>query len=582
MLEEDRTSWEPWWELHKAPYLRLKDRLWATAAQTGSDEFFLGSTRRVIARDNVVPTQGDIERDVLPALKRTIDRLDQRDIVTACMVAMAKTGTDHKDFKLAQVFALRLKSHDQEVRETAALALGISGLTDTANLDLLGGLVLDDARGRAACGQAYVNDRTRAFACYALGLLGSKPGELRTKHRVATHLIEIVRSDKAVHRNVKVAATNALGMVELDSLPGRAANALRDLAVAALADFYQRASGPGDELLQAHCPPAIARLVGQGAARADAWRKRFGTDLDARGSSRRGPCITQSCALALGQMGRPVNSPSDADAASCATLLKAYRDHPDVQTRNFAIMALGEIGGTENREVLLREFSQAGKHAELPWVALALGVQAFERRQNADPDRMASDLLRRTLPDLKNPMTVGAVAIALGLCGQEEATELLRGLLRDSREDMLTGHLCIALALLGDPSANDDLREVLDRSLRRPELLRQAAVSLSVLGDREVTGRLLERLSGEVNLARLAAVAGALGFIGDRRTIARLCQLVEDESQATLSRAFAAAAVGGVVDRNRLPWNADLRGHVNYRAAVETLWNGVSGILDIL
>jgi hypothetical protein len=160
--------------------------------------------------------------------------------------------------------------------------------------------------------------------------------------------------------------------------------------------------------------------------------------------------------------------------------------------------------------------------------------------------------------------------------------DLLRDLLQQSREDMLTGHLCIALALLGDARAGEDVRTVLDRSQRRPELLRQAAVALGVLGDREVTGVLLSRLNGELNLARLAAVAGALGFIGDRRTIGRLSQLVEDESQTALSRAFAAAALGGVADRSPLPWNAGLRGYVNYKAAVETLWDGTAGILDIL
>jgi len=61
-----------------------------------------------------------------------------------------------------------------------------------------------------------------------------------------------------------------------------------------------------------------------------------------------------------------------------------------------------------------------------------------------------------------------------------------------------------------------------------------------------------------------------------------LVKLLHNESITPLSRAFAAVALGGVADKEPLPWNSKISVDMNYRAAVETLTNHVSGILDIL
>ena len=55
-----------------------------------------------------------------------------------------------------------------------------------------------------------------------------------------------------------------------------------------------------------------------------------------------------------------------------------------------------------------------------------------------------------------------------------------------------------------------------------------------------------------------------------------------DESLTELSRAFAAVALGGVADKESLPWNSKIGQNMNYRAAVETLTDRQAGILDIL
>jgi hypothetical protein len=82
-------------------------------------------------------------------------------------------------------------------------------------------------------------------------------------------------------------------------------------------------------------------------------------------------------------------------------------------------------------------------------------------------------------------------------------------------------------------------------------------------------------------VASLSAIAGALGFIGDQRTIGPLVSMLHDASLPPLSRAFAAVALGGVADKEMLPWSSKIGVDTNYRAAVPTLTNGLSGVLDI-
>ena len=82
--------------------------------------------------------------------------------------------------------------------------------------------------------------------------------------------------------------------------------------------------------------------------------------------------------------------------------------------------------------------------------------------------------------------------------------------------------------------------------------------------------------------AVLAAVASAIGRIGDRRAIARLVALTADKELTKISRAFVAAALGGVADKDTLPWNVPLSVDVNYATGIDTMTNGTTGVLDIL
>ncbi len=587
-LEPDLTTWDYWWEFNKDAYLKLKDAVHATGPITGEDGWFT-SRYRFAREQSLRPTAAQVREQVLPALRRAIDGTEQRDIASSCMVAMAKIGLDHPEFALVDVFKSRLRRPDQEIRETAALAIGIAARIDHGEVELLAGLARDDDVGRAAYGGS-VDVRTRSFALHGLGLLAHEHADLAVKRAAFTTMRAVLDDERVAHRDLKVAAIHGIGLLD----PGSATPAdqrLTDDALACLADYFDRRLGAGERLIQAHCPTAIAKLVGRGAP-SERWKQRFAAELrDGSDERRRNPDVARSCALALGQLCSPHEHAQSPDAAASDVLWQTWTDHRDEQTRRFAVVALGQIGGAANRTALLRARGRAQKATERPWVALSLGVLAFAQREQAARERrdVAEDhelgsALARELQQAKEPGLVGALAVALGLAHHGGAApDMLARLQADPHKEDQAGYLALGLALMSDRASIEPLHRLVGSATRRPTLLKQTAVALGLLGDKHAARMLVEGLAQEqANLATFASLASALGLIGDRDSIEPLQQLLADEARGNLPRAFAAVALGGIADRARLPWYAKLAANLNYRAAVETLTNQQSGILDIL
>ena len=588
-LADDLTDWTFWWEFNKHGFLGLRRAVHGGGPITGCDDPWMGPGLRHGQRDHLEPTRGQIRNDVLPALKRALDTTEQRDIVSSCMIAMARIGVDHPDFRLHDVFARRLTRDNQEVRETAALALGIAGIDTTETVDLLADLALDAARARKIHGR-HVNARTRAFALYGLGLLAHGSNDLAIKERAFATMATVLNDDRVRDRNLKVAAIVGTGLLAFDRDDAAAAPRL-DAAVHALLHYYERDLGAGERLIQAHCPTAIVKLIGREHARSDEFRQRFAAELAGENRRRRSHDLARSCALALGQLCEPFEDRFSRDAGYSELLMSAFEEHKDAQTRYFALLALGQIGGTRNRKFLLRVLHTGHKALERPWAALALGVDAWQRHvdceahgQDCAPDRLLGDALLTELKQARHPKLVGALGIALGLAGHRDAAPTMQfRLQREPQKQEQAGYLSLGLALMNERRAVGTIQTVMDAATRRTRLFVQAAIALGVLGDKSAADRLHERLRDQgQNLATLAAVAGALGKIGDRRSIAPLQRILADSARGDLARAFAAVALGAVADRAEFPWHAAISANINYRAAVETLTNGHSGVLDIL
>ena len=572
-LGVDASQWQLWWEFNKDPFIRLKDSVHA-------ERMFGGL---VVGPVTLAPTARQIDDEVLPALAKMLGT-DQRDMVSGALIALAKVGRDHKDFRILDLMAAKLRSGDQEIRETAALAMGISQMPRA--VESLAGLVRDDERGRVLTGRSEVDYRTRSFAAYGLGLIGWSAGTA-VKTRCFKILAEVLGDQDLVSRDLRVAAIEAIGTLA-PTADAPAERLLLEQCLQLLARYYHDPLGPGDQLIQAHAPSAIARLLGRNgpASLVNYYRGMFLNEL--RNGTRESHDLYRSAVLALGQL----STPEDADQAECReVLLDWYHSSQDRQARYFSLIALGQIGGDGNRQALLEVYRRANDALGKSWSAIALGVhadtswRAAERAGRApEVDRVVGRVLHQEILRRKNPEVVSALGIALGLCRYTDAADDVRDMLLESvHQDELAGYLCVGLGLMDDSRSKLDITDIVASSVRRPQLLRQGAVALGILGDMSVADDLqLMLVDGGQSLGKMSAVASALGLVGDRRAITPLVEVMADESLTDLTRAFAAVALGGVADKEPLPWNAKLAAHTNYRAAVETLTDGANGILDIL
>jgi len=576
-VSPETTSWQSWWEFNKDPFLQLRTAV-LTGPVSGSDDFYLGTRRPELRIDVLAPTPADLRDRVVPALVKLFESEQSRDIQSACLVALGKVGLDGPNIDLEKTLASAIDRDDQEVRETAVLSLGIAGRSKA--LPLLAGLVRDDSVGRRLVEREKVGDRTRAYAAYALGVLAWRNDDAPLKRSVHDLLLPLLDDPEMQDRDVRVAAASALGLL----VPDPAAGAHKRLVwqtVDELLAWFQKDLGRGDEIVQAHAPIAIARLMGRGTTPLhDRCKERFASTLNA--STRRSNPVLQSCAIALGMLAVP-REQNEADAAFSNALQTHWENGHDRQTQFFAAISLGRIAGDTNRRWLLDAYERANVATERPWLALALGLVAEKAQRGGQTDEAIAELLLDDLRSRKNDDVLAALAVAVGLTGHRSAVPVILRLLEEhDSEDRLAGYLCVSLALLGDPSCRPTLSLLLERSLRRPFLLQQAAVALGRLGDKDAVNRLLVMLRNSESLAALSAIAIAIGQIGDRRSLEPLIAMTADQDITKLARAFVAAALGGVGDKDKLPWNVPLTVDCNYAASVDTLTNGMTGVLDIL
>ncbi|MBL8726648.1 MAG: HEAT repeat domain-containing protein [Planctomycetes bacterium] len=572
----DGTTWDVWWEFNKEPWLerqRVDD-----GPATGSDDYFLGQSRRGGPVDLLRPTEQDFTDRVVPALAGLLTKERNRDIATACLVALGKIGRDAPGVDLETTLAGLLSRDDQEVRETAVLALGIAGRPRAVTM--LRALLLGTAEGKAMVQRADVDERTRAFAAYGLGLVARRSESLELRQQVHDLLWAAAQDRDAKTRDLRTAAVGALGLLRP---PGaRPVQRLIWQSVDELLNWLALDLGRSEEFVQAHGPVAVARLLGRGSSELHQRSKAQFVGL-LNGRERVGNPLLQSAALALGELAE-AEAPADAEVSLA---LRQFAERGvDRLARNFALVALGRIGGAANRTWLLQAYPKSNKAIERPWLALALGQcasGALAAAPAAAPDDTVAGLLLEDLVELRNPETRAAVAIGLGMTRHPKALPALVEQLREHEgQERLAGYFAVGLGLLGDRTAVDPLTEVLARSARRPFLMQQTALALGRLGDRRAAEVLVEALRAGESTAVLAAVASALGRVGDRRAIVPLVQMAGDAELTKLARAFVAAALGAICDKDPLRWNVPLSLGSNYAAAVDTLTNGATGVLDIL
>ena len=130
---------------NKEPYLNLRNKVRSIGVQSGSDEAFLGLGEQKKTADSLRPGEELIRATVVLALKKALETEEQNDIVTGCLIALAKIGdvkNEDGTSEFVDIIQSFLAAEEQEISETAALALGI--LADDRSVLGLVGLMLDN------------------------------------------------------------------------------------------------------------------------------------------------------------------------------------------------------------------------------------------------------------------------------------------------------------------------------------------------------------------------------------------------------------------------------------------------------
>ncbi|MEZ6017481.1 MAG: hypothetical protein R3F49_20370 [Planctomycetota bacterium] len=618
----DLSLWDFWWGFNKEPYLNLKSKIRSGAATTGSDDFFLGKNQQDQAKDTLRPSEATIRGVVVPALIETLNKETANDILTGAMIALAKIGdvaSEDGTSQFVEIISKFLSAGSQEVSETAAIALGI--LADERSMPLLVSLMKDEADGRKSVGGKEVPTRTRAFAAYGLGLLAYRTQSNAVRQDVAEHLIDVLEMPEFAQRDIKVGAMNALGLVPLDwavteGEVEKDSNRRHVVSRGALVNYIADYMDPEKEransktrhwFVRTHAPIALGRLL-QGEAipadAKDAYKYAIETVLAMAGEfSKERKETKQSAVIGMGML---ANSSMRADKDDVqgkynedmrARILEVATNSADNQSEYFALIALAQSGGRPGfgekgtaaegqiqKDLLGLAVKAKGQKA--PWSGLALGVFGRQMLENGRTfDNSVRAALREAFSKDKTPQTVGAHAIGLGLIRDQESRDLLVKRFNEdfNGSDETRGYIAVGLGLMEAREAIEPIQKVVRDSKYRPELLKQAAIALGLLGDKAVVPDLIEMLKTAKGLSSQAAIASALGTIGDSRSVDPLVEFLKDKSYTETARGFAAVALGIVCDKEDLPWNAKLAINANYRANTVTLTgDGGTGILDIL
>jgi HEAT repeat protein len=607
----DGSSWAVWWGFNKDAFLDLKSHVFRTPVVSGTDEFFLGLGASGLATDNLRPTKRQTSEIVVPTLLRALERSDEDDVITSCLIALARIGADAA---LLEATATKYLGHaNGEVSETAILALGIAG--NPSSVGLLRDLLLDTKAGRRAIDKSSVDVWRRSFAAYALGLVGMRTPNEDVRSFVVGTLARGLDVGDDASPDVDAACVISMGLVPLQRVEHPHAVGERQTFAASISRTAQVErllalldERDADRLVRAHVPGALARLCTAPARVAssapddttghpalEALTERVVRDLLVRTRNRTTEPreVVGSCVIALGQLGDCDEGGTDAEIR--ARLADIPAASSDAQVRRFALIALGEVGGrrgsgepTVGRLEAVRVLSSTlvrGDSGLQRWAGLALGLLGHDASLGGDvPPREVGAAVRSSLRESKSPSDVGAFAIAAGILGDLDSIPVLREKLSRVSEDETVGYVAVALGLLGDRASIESIRRIASESEYRPVRLRETAVALGLLGDKEAVPQLAEMLLGARSLAAQASLASALGRIGDRRAIDSLVSMLEDRGNTATSRGFAAAALGIVADDELLPWNAHLAVRVNYRAAPATLFDelGTRGLLTLL
>lgn len=482
--------WTRWWYANRTTLLELDVRALANAETTPGGASAAGAL--------------ELQRAELQMILAEAAMDDSRHIASSAALALGKLG-DPGDVPTLSMLLLDAK-RPGEVREAAALALGLVRATDDAA----------SAKGTAALRRAASDEssqeRLRAIAAWSLGL---------RRDLAAVPFLRELAEDERAGWDLRSAAVSALGLTGCPIVR-------EDL------ERWLVTEGPRKlpVILRVHAAHGLARLGAPESAPA-LLRVLREDEEDVR----------RAAILALGAVGGHVEEPKLLTDCVERLVHMMERDR-DRACRNMAAIALGRLGDRRAQRAL-RYAYEKGDNLHQPFAAIGLGLLA---RSASDPTITAP--LRRDLADRADQDLRGALAIAVGLGRDVENVKSLREIVTDRGLDGLRPHAAFALGLLDDRGSAKTLRKLLDDE-RAPDFQREGAMALGLLGDTEAAKQLSQRIAESDSIYVQGAAATALGRIGGPMSTKTLRELAADRSRPEMARAFGIVGIGLILDRSQ-------------------------------
>ncbi|MEQ8768190.1 MAG: HEAT repeat domain-containing protein [Planctomycetota bacterium] len=505
--------WRFWWQANRE---RFFDPVQLRAPETaGGISLGRGRAEEVIA---FAPP-----KRLLPILEKALTH-DDFDTRAAALIAIARVSPDPMwSPRLARSF----RDSIMQVRETTGLTLGILGAPNS--VPMLIDVIRDSEDGRRLLGRPTgIETRTRAFATIALGMIGEE--------RALPELLRIVREhSEHASDDIPVAAVQALGLMETP----RAIPVLMQLAEDRSASQRLRAAAP--VALGRISDPNAGLVLLQMLERNDLpqlvlWSALIGTGRHWEGRG---------------------------DAAVAGRLAFWMRDS-NPQTKHFATIALGQIGGTDARRALLLASLEA-LDSHQPWISLALGW--IGRREGADKTMVMR--VRQSFQESRSLEWKTGHAIALALLEDTASLDLLKRELQTTRDPDARADLAMAIGLLGTPSSGPVLESLMSSAVAEPRVQWSAGLAYRLTGA-QLDEAAIDQIwkSARTGLQK-GTTAIALGLARQPVAFDPIAEVIEDPRQPDLARALATVSLGLIAEKSFKSWRSTLVEDSNYRATAD-------------
>jgi len=253
-------------------------------------------------------------------------------------------------------------------------------------------------------------------------------------------------------------------------------------------------------------------------------------------------------------------------AARRKALRAAAAGDSEYAVRQFATIALGQVGWTEDRNLLLRILADESLEIR-PFAALALGLLGGRGgdRDGAAARVLSAEFVREVRLDHKM-----ALALGLGLRGWRDAGSILMREFKATREPLSRSYYAISLALLGYTEGLAEVVNTLGKVRDRDEI-QQSAMAYGLLAGEKSADGLNRVLRTSKDRYEVMGAAVGLALFGRSEDLRLLSRFLRNQDIPAATRAFVIEGIGVAGDVRDPGPLARLAGAYNFHLSFDAI-----------